>query len=102
MFGSSSTIRIFVFISGLGQRHFHHETTATARARFVANITAVSARNLAGERQSQPGALNAAAQGIVRAIKLFENLLLAAARDAGAAVEHTELHGAPTRFGVKG
>ena len=47
--------------------------------------------NLAGQRQAQSRALNAAAQRIMRAEKLLENLFLAGCRHAEATVEHAQL-----------
>src|SRR5262245_44007594 len=100
MWGSSSTMRILLFMSltsltsGVGlpvalqkDRQTQTETTAAAVARFVAHIAAMSAGDLTGEGEAQPRALNPTAQAIVRAIKLFKNLLRAALRDAEAAIE---------------
>src|ERR1039458_9525590 len=55
----------------------------------------VGAGNLAGNGQSQARTLDAAAQGIVRAIKFLKYLLLAAARHAGAAIQHLDFSDVP-------
>jgi len=47
-------------------------------------------RDLPRQCKAQPGPLNAAAQGVVSAIKLFENLFFAAAGNAQPAVEDFE------------
>src|ERR1700683_3400053 len=89
MWGSSSTRRILVFISvGMAgwNRQAQGKATAAAVARPIDDFAGVGAGDLAGEREAEAGALNAAAQGIVRAVELFKNLFLAAARDAGAAI----------------
>src|SRR4051812_40595099 len=43
------------------------------------------------ERESQPAALDAAAQRIVRAVKGLEDLLLLAIRNSRAAIEHADV-----------
>src|ERR1051325_1857771 len=47
----------------------------------------MGAGNLAGERQAEAGALDSAAQGVVSAIELLEDLFAASGRHAQAAVE---------------
>src|ERR1051325_2823654 len=47
----------------------------------------MGAGNLAGERQAEAGALDSAAQGVVSAIELLEDLFAASGRLAQAAVE---------------
>ena len=54
------------------------KATAAAFAGFVYDVATVGAGDLAGERQAEAGALDAAAQGIVGAIKLFEDFFFAA------------------------
>src|SRR5258705_7377853 len=49
------------------------EATAAAVAGFIDDIAAVRTRNLAGQAQTKAGALDAAAQRVVGAIKLLEN-----------------------------
>src|SRR5690348_18445809 len=92
---SSSTMRILVFIErergfcllNRFQRQAQGETASGAGARFVNDIAAVGAGDLAGEGQAEAGALDTATQGIMRAIKFFEDFLFTAARHTYAAIE---------------
>ena len=95
MCGSSSTIKIFVFISvHPDQWNPQTETASAALARFINHVAAVRAGDLPRNRQAQPGTLDAAAQGIVRAIKFLKHFFLAAARHARTAIQHLD-------FGVR-
>src|SRR2546428_84598 len=80
MCGSSSTTRIFAFMSGGLERQAKHETTAPARSRFISDISAMRACDLAGQGKSKAGPLDAAAQSVMGAVKLLENFTAAAIR----------------------
>src|SRR5205823_4260762 len=69
-----------------------HKATSSAPARFVHQIAAMGAGDLASESQTQSRALNPTAQRIVRAIKLLENLFGTACRHAEAAIHHLHFH----------
>src|SRR5437867_5071463 len=92
MCGSSSTMRILFFISNRFQRQPQTETTAAGFARFINDIAAVGPRDLARERQAEARALDAAAQGIVGAVELLEDLLGATIRHAQPAIKHLYFH----------
>src|SRR5436190_16751508 len=47
-------------------------------------------RYLAGERQTESGALNAAAQGVMRAIELFEDFIFTTLRNAQSPVQDAD------------
>ena len=68
------------------------EAASAAVALSVGNVAAVGAGDLAGESQTEARALDAVAQGIVRAIELLEDLLAAASRDAQAAIKNADFH----------
>src|SRR2546426_261848 len=75
------------------------ETTAAAFARLIDDFAAVRAGDLARKRQSKPRSLDAAAQGIMRAVELLENPLLAARRHAQAAIQDADFR-MRQRFGL--
>src|SRR5579884_64500 len=98
MCGSSSTMRILV-LADIGRcrgivfhRQSQDETASAAVARTIKDIAAVRAGNLPRQRESKTRALDAAAQGIVRAIELLENLFFRTARDARAAIKDPQIH----------
>src|SRR3954469_13853663 len=70
--------------------HSESKTTATAIAGCINNIAAVRAGDLPRQSQAEAGTLNAAAQRIVGAIKLLENLFLRTTRHAEAAITHRQ------------
>src|SRR6267142_757050 len=90
--GSSSTIKIFAFMSGRFERQAKREATDSARQPFISNISAVRLRDLAGQREAQPRALDAAAKRVVRAIKLLKNLLTATVRKPQTSIQDFHLY----------
>src|ERR1051325_7367873 len=104
---SATAVQTFVFIRVHSwlfryQGQPDAKTTPAAVARLVKHIAAMRAGNLAGQRQAEAGTLDAAAQGIVCAIKLFENLFAAATRHADAAIQHAHLGAGQGTFAATG
>src|SRR5437879_1319846 len=99
MCGSSSTIKIFVFIyfafiRGGNRSGWQSQSKAAPAAviGFAGDVATVRPGDLARQRQSQSGPLDSAAERIVRAIELLEDSFLGTGRHAQAAVEYAHLH----------
>src|SRR5262249_31159780 len=69
-----------------------YKTASAAFTSLIEHIAPMRPRDLAGQGETKTGALNAAAERIVRAIKLLKDLLATAIGNAEATVENLDVH----------
>src|SRR5262249_4328224 len=82
-------------VSGLSrvERQPDGEAASAALARPVEDVASVSARDLPGQRQPKAGALDPAAQRILRPVKLLKDPLLTPVRHAESTIQNLDFHG---------